>query len=404
MTMHKTALRVFVSSPRDLKEERNVLEDVISELNLTWSDQLGIILELVKWETHTVPGISTDPQAVINEQIKADFDIFIGVLWTRFGTPTGRASSGTEEEFEKAHAKWKANSDSIRVMFYFKTTPLSPDQIDPEQLARVNKFQEGLGGRGVLYWSYATVDEFSDLLRLHLSRQIQEWAKSRRNNAVTSQTTSVEPIPTEQGLATLSVEDDTGYLDLVELTLTQSERATEVFGDWGQAINSLNNKLNESIKELNAVTGDDRTKLAAYKKISNRIADALVYFTDRMKPLIPVLRESLHGSLDAYGRTVSLMPDFELTKANMETLKQAGQTMADLKSSIGQGQDSIASLRNAIAKLPRVTTQLNHAKREICDTFNLYFSAVEGSFNLIPEIERSIQEILRRANNSDSIM
>ena len=60
-------LRVFVASPSDVAEERAILEDVIRELNITWSKNLGIYLELVKRETHTFPGIGSDPQAVINE-------------------------------------------------------------------------------------------------------------------------------------------------------------------------------------------------------------------------------------------------------------------------------------------------------------------------------------------------
>src|SRR5262245_57509622 len=46
-----TILRVFVASPGDVAEEREVLESIIGELNLTWSKNLGIYLELVKYET-----------------------------------------------------------------------------------------------------------------------------------------------------------------------------------------------------------------------------------------------------------------------------------------------------------------------------------------------------------------
>jgi len=64
-----TVLRIFVSSPSDLSEERKLLEGVVQELNLTWPQQLGVSLDLIKWETHAFPGAGADPQDVINHSL-----------------------------------------------------------------------------------------------------------------------------------------------------------------------------------------------------------------------------------------------------------------------------------------------------------------------------------------------
>ena len=48
MPRHETVLTVFVASPGDVEEERNRLEDVIRDLNISWSKHLGISLELIK--------------------------------------------------------------------------------------------------------------------------------------------------------------------------------------------------------------------------------------------------------------------------------------------------------------------------------------------------------------------
>src|SRR5215207_5556058 len=93
-----TNLKVFVASPSDVIDERIILEQVTNELNKLIGAGLGVRLELVKWETDSYPGLGDDAQAVINEQIGDDYDIFIGILWTRFGTPTTRDKSGTAEE------------------------------------------------------------------------------------------------------------------------------------------------------------------------------------------------------------------------------------------------------------------------------------------------------------------
>lgn len=44
-------LSIFLASPSDLAEERAGLKQVIDELNLAWSDYLGMRLELLVWET-----------------------------------------------------------------------------------------------------------------------------------------------------------------------------------------------------------------------------------------------------------------------------------------------------------------------------------------------------------------
>jgi hypothetical protein len=38
---------------------------------------------------------------VINRQVLADCDLLVAIFWTRIGSPTGSALSGTVEEIEK---------------------------------------------------------------------------------------------------------------------------------------------------------------------------------------------------------------------------------------------------------------------------------------------------------------
>jgi Domain of unknown function (DUF4062) len=103
-----------------LESERNQLSKVVNELNLTISaiaPEKGVVLELVRWETNAAPGLGADPQKVVNEQI-GDYDIFVGMMWKRMGTPTTTAQSGTEEEFQRAYEKWEQDK-SFPVLFYF---------------------------------------------------------------------------------------------------------------------------------------------------------------------------------------------------------------------------------------------------------------------------------------------
>lgn len=163
-------VRVFVASPGDVQLEREQLAKVVSEINLTINaiaPEKGIVLELVRWETHVHPGIGRDPQDVVNRQI-GEYDIFIGIMWKRFGTPTAVAGSGTEEEFRRAHGSWRERP-TLQLLFYFCQAPLPPPATreEAEQLVKVVSFREELSAT-MLVSEYPDPKTFGDVVRPHL--------------------------------------------------------------------------------------------------------------------------------------------------------------------------------------------------------------------------------------------
>ena len=167
--MSSQTYRVFVASPGDVAAERDALSKLVAELNQTISavaPEKGLTLEIVRWETHAYPAPGR-PQAVINDQLH-DFDIFVGIMWTRFGTPSGKAQSGTEEEFDLAYTNWREHGRP-HLMFYFCQTPVAPpaSPAEAEQLVRVINFRQRLSELA-LVWDYGNHSDFADTVRPHL--------------------------------------------------------------------------------------------------------------------------------------------------------------------------------------------------------------------------------------------
>lgn len=161
------------------------LRRVVDELNLTISaiaPEKELRIDLIRWETHVAPGLGP-PQVVVNQQI-GDYDIFIGILWKRVGTPTGVARSGTEEEFLNAKKKWESDK-SRPVMFYFCQAPFPPPRSieDVEQLRRVTEFRLGLATSGLVA-EYACPDTFADVVRPHLLLTIGKLGIQRLSKGV----------------------------------------------------------------------------------------------------------------------------------------------------------------------------------------------------------------------------
>lgn len=215
-------LQVFVASPSDVSDERGILEAVITQLNQIWSNTLGITFELIKWETHVRPSFSTDPQSAINEQIGLGYDVFIGIFWSRVGTPTPRAASGTIEEFERAYARFSQNKDWPEIMLYFKDAPISPSKIDIQQFQDLQQFKGTLSNRGALYSEFEDLSGFESSLRAHLSAIAQKI--SAQSPKPTVEFTTQAP---EHSHFAIADEDDYGYIDYLEIFESRQAEITE---------------------------------------------------------------------------------------------------------------------------------------------------------------------------------
>jgi hypothetical protein len=171
MPVTATKVRVFVASPGDVAAERDQLAKVVQELNTTLSalaPEAGIVVELVRWETHVHPGFGRDAQGVVNDQIGL-YDIFVGIMWRRFGTKTAVAASGTEEEFRIAHRAWEDEHRLLQILFYFCQAAAPPPSTADEvqQLGSVFRFRQELTLHG-LVWDYPDHSAFADTVRPHL--------------------------------------------------------------------------------------------------------------------------------------------------------------------------------------------------------------------------------------------
>lgn len=165
------------TAPRESQELSFPLASlVVGELNRIFGNPFGVDLQAIRWETHAWPDVGDDARDVINGQI-GRFDILVGVMWRRFGSPTKRATSGTGEEFERAYNLFKKHG-LPKIMFYFRTAPFyTTDLKELAQFRKVVEFRQALEKLGVLYWTYDAPLQFERNVREHLIRQILHVAE-----------------------------------------------------------------------------------------------------------------------------------------------------------------------------------------------------------------------------------
>ena len=158
-------LQILIASPGDVLAERDLISRVIYEWNYTNSRERSIVLLPIRWETHASPEMGSPPQTVINRQIVDHCDMTVAVFWTRLGTPTKDAESGTAEEIARI-----GNADKP-VMLYFSDAEVRLGSVDISEYQRLLDFKKQTYPKGLIE-SYSSLEEFRDKFRRQLAIQI----------------------------------------------------------------------------------------------------------------------------------------------------------------------------------------------------------------------------------------
>jgi hypothetical protein len=83
MGFQANVLTVMIASPGDVAVEREIITTGLYQWNNANTVSRKLILQPIKWETHSSPQMGVHPQAIINERLLYDADIVVGI----FGNP-----------------------------------------------------------------------------------------------------------------------------------------------------------------------------------------------------------------------------------------------------------------------------------------------------------------------------
>lgn len=211
MSFKSETYRVLIASPSDLAEERQAVTEAVNDWNAQHASAESVVLLPVKWETHALPQSGVRPQEAINEQLVRECDILVGMFWTKIGTSTGVAESGTVEEIDQVIAAGKP------ALLYFSNRPIDPNKIDMRQHRKLKGFK-ATTYKTALTGSFSTIDELRQTLLLHLMQQVRELKASRpssRRGGKLGQAFEITELILKQRQHNISPEDYQTYRDKV---------------------------------------------------------------------------------------------------------------------------------------------------------------------------------------------
>jgi transcriptional regulator with XRE-family HTH domain len=373
--------KIFLACPSDVTEEAFIVKEVIEELNLGNHE---FKLELINWTTHAYPGFGEDPQSVINEAINDEYDIFLGIMWARFGTPTNHYGSGTEEEFRRAYERWKDSPESIALMLYFKDAPISPSKLDINQLTEVKQFKQSLSEEG-LYWTFQANDEFAKYLRLHLPRQAKAIREKKKKSG-SSNSRDKEALISE-----LKFSEEEGLIDLMDKGLESFQRCAETMGRMVSQIELLGQRISSRTDETIALQKTNKDMdIKLMRKIADLVADDMNDFSSRMEAEIPIFSQSYSIGFDSISQIVNQTID-----SNSEgffSLNDLKESTKEINSNFGVVLDQVIFFRNAIASTPGLTTTMNRAKKRTIEIVDQTKNEFEKFQRMSTQINKTIEE------------
>lgn len=157
-----TAYDLLVSCPGDVVDYVDIIRECVDNFNRTIGAANNSEIVVKHWSTDSYPESGDKPQELLNKQFVRDCDAAVALFWTKFGTPTDKYGSGTEEEIEEM-----LSSDK-QVFMYFLDAPTNPSTLDMGQYSKIQDFRNKYASRGI-YSVIKDKNEFKTQFTNHLT-------------------------------------------------------------------------------------------------------------------------------------------------------------------------------------------------------------------------------------------
>lgn len=387
-----TKYSIFVASPSDLEDERTAVDEVVKELNGSYGASKNIVLDVVKWETNSAPGFSKGHvQDLIDEDIGMDYDLFLGMLWTRFGTPTDKAGSGTEQEFLNAVKRFRSGSSSMQILFYFKdSAPKSLAEINAAQLLKIEEFKKSIHSQNGLTWNFDTVENLKNFLRIHIPKRIESIT-----NSVLLPNKIEVPSETDNSDEEF---DDLGLLEYSELYENYIGDSTNSLTKIAESTSWIGGEINTKADELTRAAQVPNPKKDVINAILTRTAKLMNDYTSRLEIEIPIFYENFSDGIEAGSKLMNIAEDFY---SGLDDLQETKEAISVLKEAIPESIKAITSFYTVMKDFPRIQKDINQSKRRLLLQLDDLIDKLNKALDLAEEFYSEI--IVRIAKLQDRI-
>lgn len=374
-------VRVFISSPGDLEQERELVTEICNQITQDLGQIKGFRVDPIRWETHANSSRSERSQLAITEQV-GEFDIYLGLMGVYFGSSTGAYSSGTEEEFEAAMQSNDETGTPL-IQFYFSSAKVNLDDVDLSQFDRVKEFRRKIGERGVFYRRFDDLTQLQLLVRSGLQKAIFEVLEKPQTSEKVSLADSKENFSDLKPYSQLK--------NLEKLLLVDPEA-------------SSNFLLRDATTLLKSFTG----RLKEVGSRTREFSNAFSAVTRELEKTQNNSQRSPKRAMRAIERAFGKFDDFIYWLAHdlpimdsefMQSMSDVQRAALLIKSEIPEGGGNLSILMDSVELAKNeIISLLTACERSIVEVQNLYDSGFSGlNAKVYVAVVTDFVDFLRRA-------
>ena len=354
-------VKVFISCTSEIEAEIDIINLVIEDIIKTSGKKDGFTIESLNWNKDVYSSRGKEVQEVVNNQVE-DYDLLIGILWKRAGTPTKKYKSGTIEEISRAI---KNNKNAL--VYFNKQSPVDINEIDPEQLQIIKEFKKTLTNEGFLYKEYNSNKHFESLIKVDLYNIIHDRILNDKKLESQLETTEISVVDDKYSHVydALNFDDNEiindNFFDLIDKGHSQMEILEPCMNDISAIFEDFNENINIHSEKINVFNNisDNRARKSKIEKVIDDVTSLLKSFNASIEPKSFVFEETF----PEFGNTYSSL-SIILSNSESEDISEMKKAALSFKETVEFSLNSFVNLLKTLKTLPAFNRKFNEAKNE----------------------------------------
>lgn len=391
MSYPATIITVFISSPGDVQSERQFVLNEMQSWNQRNSREKGCFLNARTWEDVVAPDRDTYSQNVINRQIGDSYDVFLGIMWSRFGTPTQSAQSGTEEEYDRAISR-NDSGEFLSVSFFFKTSDVPMDKIDGDQISKIAEFKKKIAEAGCFYKDFREENQLSrglDILFDHIAKRVDDYPvfDSRKLEIhvpnITPDTEKHIVVHRSEDIAL----DEPGLFDLNDALELSTTAFVALIGEWADEIQILGNAMGKATDQMNDLSKYGQPDQKLLRENVHNISLKFDDFSNFCESKLDDLDEVMNNFSKSMQSLIDVSNDFNNSDNDIDNALISVNSLID---GSNDAHRSGLEFMGVISNLPRLSKQFNSARSRVVRCQKNFLELIEQNITEFESIRHQI--------------
>ncbi|MGF9567858.1 hypothetical protein AAIH70_30765 [Neorhizobium sp. BT27B] len=174
MTIRK--LRIFLSHPADMAFYANEASRMVAVSNPRWERDHKANVSVETFRDIASNFDASGVQNATNRYFKDRYDIYLGLMGSKLGTPTSQFASGTVEEYRIAVQSMQNGGKVSALLFGFCEVPINPYLIDADELKKAKEFRDEMS-RNQLSFTWSKSEDFFGTVSDQIDKVVAEVSK-----------------------------------------------------------------------------------------------------------------------------------------------------------------------------------------------------------------------------------